>query len=637
MFQDAHNCVIDFDKNASLFAVYDGHGGHEVAAYCAQKLPEFIKETEAYKAGDFEKALVDAFLGFDATIATRDVVGVLKEIAGVKDNDDEGQEGSDYDEENVNNLYEEASMPIEQVMEKYQFNLLNPHLKKIQGDKLPVSPLLKARKSCGESSGCSSSSSGVKSDKPAESGTTASDNSVNIDVSSTTTNNGETPNKTEITNTKDVKLDNKCEEITSTGLESKIETEIKEKTESLKEEKSESLKEEKLESLKEEKPESLKEEKPEPIKEAKPESIKESITNGEIDETKDPSPENPEKASAQLNGEGSSKKGKGKAVLKKAPKPEPSTATTVMNLRKRLVGELYTKLLETQADDSESDDDNDTTFEGAQSYSSSDENSDKSSEGADDENEDDDESPAGDEESEEDNDNEDLYDDETTEFTRNMTEEPGSDSGCTAVLALLRENTVYVANAGDSRCIICRKGEALDMSFDHKPEDYPEMDRILKAGGKVTPDGRVNGGLNLSRAIGDHAYKQNKEMSDREQMITALPDIKTCTINPAEDEFMVLACDGIWNFMSSQEVVDFVKPRLNRETGPEKLSQICEELFDHCLAPHTMGDGTGCDNMTAIIVQFKNGLLKRGCDGTSDEPDETSAKRAKTDDATESK
>ena len=53
-----------------------------------------------------------------------------------------------------------------------------------------------------------------------------------------------------------------------------------------------------------------------------------------------------------------------------------------------------------------------------------------------------------------------------------------------------------------SRCVVCRDGQAMEMSFDHKPEDEPEMKRIKNAGGKVTPDGRVNGGLNLSRAIG---------------------------------------------------------------------------------------------------------------------------------------
>lgn len=64
-----------------------------------------------------------------------------------------------------------------------------------------------------------------------------------------------------------------------------------------------------------------------------------------------------------------------------------------------------------------------------------------------------------------------------------------------------------MANAGDSRCVVCRDGKAVEMSFDHKPEDTEELERIRKAGGRVTMDGRVNGGLNLSRAIGDHAYK----------------------------------------------------------------------------------------------------------------------------------
>lgn len=66
----------------------------------------------------------------------------------------------------------------------------------------------------------------------------------------------------------------------------------------------------------------------------------------------------------------------------------------------------------------------------------------------------------------------------------------------------MRNNQLIVANAGDSRCVLCRGGQALDMSFDHKPESPIEEARITKAGGRITADGRVNGGLNLSRAIG---------------------------------------------------------------------------------------------------------------------------------------
>lgn len=69
-------------------------------------------------------------------------------------------------------------------------------------------------------------------------------------------------------------------------------------------------------------------------------------------------------------------------------------------------------------------------------------------------------------------------------------------------MALIRENQLTVANVGDSRCVLCRGKTAVDMSKDHKPEDQIELDRITKAGGKITHDGRVNGGLNLSRAIG---------------------------------------------------------------------------------------------------------------------------------------
>ena len=66
----------------------------------------------------------------------------------------------------------------------------------------------------------------------------------------------------------------------------------------------------------------------------------------------------------------------------------------------------------------------------------------------------------------------------------------------------MKDKQLLVANVGDSRCVLCRSGVALDMSIDHKPDDDKELNRIENAGGKVTGEGRVNGGLNLSRALG---------------------------------------------------------------------------------------------------------------------------------------
>ena len=171
-------------------------------------------------------------------------------------------------------------------------------------------------------------------------------------------------------------------------------------------------------------------------------------------------------------------------------------------------------------------------------------------------------------------------------FSKINSFQPGNDSGCTAVVGLLVGRDLYVANAGDSRCIVCRDGKAIEMSFDHKPEDELERNRINKAGGKVTQDGRVNGGLNLSRAIGDHAYKTNKSLPLQQQMISPVPDVKKLTLQPETDSFIFLACDGIWNSLSSQEVVDFINDKMEKTKDSkleerQKLTKILEEVRLH--------------------------------------------------------
>lgn len=122
-------------------------------------------------------------------------------------------------------------------------------------------------------------------------------------------------------------------------------------------------------------------------------------------------------------------------------------------------------------------------------------------------------------------------------------------AGCTAVCAVIVGNTLTVANAGDSRVVLCREnGVAEAMSFDHKPMDDTEMERIKKAGGFVNQFGRVNGNLNLSRSIGDLKYKQVPNIGPADQMITAEPDIKSVILNE-KDEFVILACDVSKTFL----------------------------------------------------------------------------------------
>ncbi|MBA0846283.1 hypothetical protein Goarm_023241 [Gossypium armourianum] len=186
----------------------------------------------------------------------------------------------------------------------------------------------------------------------------------------------------------------------------------------------------------------------------------------------------------------------------------------------------------------------------------------------------------------------------------------GPTSGSTACVAILRNNQLVVANAGDSRCVISRKGQAYNLSRDHKPDLEAEKERILKAGGFIHA-GRVNGSLNLSRAIGDMEFKQNKLLPAEKQTVSANPDINTVELCD-DDDFLVLACDGIWDCMSSQMLVDFIHEQLRSSEllhamQETKLSVICERVLDRCLAPST-ATGEGCDNMTMILVQFKKSI-----------------------------
>ena len=98
-------------------------------------------------------------------------------------------------------------------------------------------------------------------------------------------------------------------------------------------------------------------------------------------------------------------------------------------------------------------------------------------------------------------------------------------AGCTAVVAaVVGGETVYVANAGDSRAVLCDgAGRARPLSVDHKPAAPAEAARIRAAGGFVSSFGgvaRVNGNLSLSRAIGDLQYKGNESLGRHEQVVT---------------------------------------------------------------------------------------------------------------------
>lgn len=188
----------------------------------------------------------------------------------------------------------------------------------------------------------------------------------------------------------------------------------------------------------------------------------------------------------------------------------------------------------------------------------------------------------------------------TPEGQKKLRELSGKDSnfgGCTANVMLIVNKRIYIANAGDSRSIVYNK-KAIKLSFDHKPEDSEEYNRVIKAGGFVT-GGRVCGNLNLSRALGDFDFKENSDLPAEEQMISALPDVVVREIEDGDD-FVVMGCDGIWELMTDDEICQLIQSGLEMEV---ELGEIVEEILDRGCAKNT-SSGFGCDNMSCIVVKL---------------------------------
>lgn len=93
---------------------------------------------------------------------------------------------------------------------------------------------------------------------------------------------------------------------------------------------------------------------------------------------------------------------------------------------------------------------------------------------------------------------------------------------------------LYAANAGDARAVLCRNGEALRLTYDHKGSDAQESKRITDAGGFVM-NNRVNGVLAVTRSLGDSAMKD---------FVVGAP-YTTETELGNTDEFLIIACDGV--------------------------------------------------------------------------------------------
>ncbi|KAI9890414.1 MAG: Protein phosphatase 2C 1 [Vezdaea aestivalis] len=154
--------------------------------------------------------------------------------------------------------------------------------------------------------------------------------------------------------------------------------------------------------------------------------------------------------------------------------------------------------------------------------------------------------------------------------------------------AASRQRVLYTANVGDARIVLCRNGKALRLSYDHKGSDENEGKRVSSAGGLIL-NNRVNGVLAVTRALGDTYMKD---------LVTGHPYTTETVIQPEADEFVILACDGLWDVCSDQEAVDLVRATAD----PQLASKM---LVDHALARFST------DNLSCMIVRLDSAAVSR--------------------------
>ena len=191
--------------------------------------------------------------------------------------------------------------------------------------------------------------------------------------------------------------------------------------------------------------------------------------------------------------------------------------------------------------------------------------------------------------------------------------------GCTANMIYIDKlkKKIYVANAGDSRCVLGKNGVAEEMSIDHKPDCQVEIDRITKSGSVIT-EGRVDGNLNLTRSLGDLKYKHRAHLTAEEQAITANPD--TYEFDLTNDiDFILMGCDGIWEKNSNEKAVAWCYEQINKQKEDKNITintdidcqQIVTDLLNDNIASDINTAGKLFLNLISLILLFYRGCWMR--------------------------
>mmetsp|Transcript_68150 Transcript_68150/g.142383 ORF Transcript_68150/g.142383 Transcript_68150/m.142383 type:complete len:427 (-) Transcript_68150:157-1437(-) len=225
-----------------------------------------------------------------------------------------------------------------------------------------------------------------------------------------------------------------------------------------------------------------------------------------------------------------------------------------------------------------------------------------------------------------------CFEETDKKFRSHCDQNPEQDSGSTVVGALITKGkdgtySLKLTNCGDSRGLVIapptqkeapssarhkatRPGHLtedlpswplISVTIDHKPDHPTEKARIEAAGGYVSVDDppRLDGNLAVSRGMGDFEYKQSSEKRAGDQKVSCVPDIYEVS-GLESGTIVVLACDGLWDVLTDQQVADLVRADLAANAQAD-LGVMCAELVHKALAENSR------DNITCMIIHLTDG------------------------------
>jgi len=157
--------------------------------------------------------------------------------------------------------------------------------------------------------------------------------------------------------------------------------------------------------------------------------------------------------------------------------------------------------------------------------------------------------------------------------------------GGTTVTAIFADiDAAYVAHVGDSRAVLVKGNKSTALTMDHRPNNASEAEAVTSRGGTISHVGndlRVNKILAVTRALGD------PEVSS---VISAVPDVRRFTFDFEPDSALVVACDGLWDFLSEQDVADVIDTFKDPLSAAQELRNLAYQSGSK-------------DNITVVVVR----------------------------------